>query len=75
MRDKLKGPDTDSSTAAAAHERRLQPGAQGTGRAGDATGRSGQAKQDKLEQNRERLKVGDDHKTREMKKGHRGTFP
>ena len=30
---------------------------------------------DQLKANQERLGVGPDHKTPEMKKGHRGTFP
>lgn len=30
---------------------------------------------DKLKQNREHLGVDDEHKTPEMQKGHRGTFP
>lgn len=35
------------------------------------------ARQDaeKLKENREKLGVGEDHKTPEMGKGHRGTFP
>lgn len=75
MKEKLKGSDIDSSTAAAAHGRRDQPGAQNAGKEADARDGSGEAKQQKLEQNRDRLHVGPDHKTRDMKKGHRGTFP
>lgn len=65
MTEKLKGSDADTATAAAQHPRRRQAGAKfarGSGK-GD------------LEQNRERLRVGADHKTPEMKRGKRGTFP
>jgi hypothetical protein len=75
MKEKLKGSDIDSSTAAAAQGRRDQAGAQGTGKENDAIDKSGEVKEEKLEQNRDRLHVGPDHKTPEMKKGHRGTFP
>lgn len=75
MKEKLKGSDIDSSAAAAAHGRREQPGAQGAGKQADALDKSGAVKEEKLEQNRDRLHVGPDHKTPEMKKGHRGTFP
>jgi hypothetical protein len=70
MKEKLKGSDVDSSADAAEHARRAQPGAQRP-----KAGKSGEAKEEKLEQNRDRLNVGPDHKTPEMKKGHRGTFP
>jgi len=30
---------------------------------------------EKLKQNRDHLRVNDEHKTPEMEKGHRGTFP
>ena len=36
---------------------------------------SGDVNPGKLKKNQERLHVGGDHKTDEMKKGHRGTFP
>jgi hypothetical protein len=38
---------------------------------------AGDARNDerRLKKNREHLGVGEDHKTPEMKKGHRGTFP
>lgn len=75
MKEKLKGSDIDSSAAAAEHGRRAQPGAQGSGKQAAAIGKSGEMKEAKLEQNRDRLRVGPDHKTPEMKKGHRGTFP
>lgn len=65
MTDKLKGSDVDSATAAAQHRRRRQPGTKFARTSGKGD----------LEQNRERLRVGDDHKTPEMKRGKRGTFP
>jgi hypothetical protein len=42
------------------------PGASAPGKAED---------EEQLKRNRERLKVDDEHKTPEMEKGHRGTFP
>jgi hypothetical protein len=65
MTDKLKGPDVDSATAAAQQNRRRQSGARSAARSGKGN----------LEENRERLRVGADHKTPEMKRGKRGTFP
>lgn len=50
---------------AAQHARRRQPGAKGARGSGKGN----------LEENRERLRVGADHKTPEMKRGKRGTFP
>ncbi|HUQ77165.1 MAG TPA: hypothetical protein VM183_20770 [Burkholderiales bacterium] len=41
----------------------------------DAIEPSGEVNPEKLKQNQDRLHVDSDHKTEEMKKGHRGTFP
>ena len=75
MKEKLKGSDIDQSAAAGQHGRREQPGAQGSGKEAQAVDRAGDVKDEKLEKNRERLHVDSEHKTPEMKKGHRGTFP
>jgi hypothetical protein len=76
MSEKSKSTDMDPSDAARQQTRRQQPGAQGAGTQADAVQPSGGVDEKKLKENREkRLKVGDDHKTPEMKKGHRGTFP
>lgn len=59
-----------------AQQRRVQkPGAQGMHRGADALTPSGEVDPEKLKENQRRLQVGSDHKTPEMKKGHRGTFP
>ncbi len=41
----------------------------------DAITPSGEVDQKKLKENQKRLQVDDEHKTPEMQKGHRGTFP
>jgi hypothetical protein len=56
-------------------DRRLQPRARGAGKARSALTRSGELDREKLEDNQRQLGVGKDHKTADMKKGHRGTFP
>jgi hypothetical protein len=76
MSEKSKTSDMDPSDAAGQQTRRQQPGAQGAGKDADAIQPSGDVDESKLKENREkRLNVGDDHKTPEMNKGHRGTFP
>ena len=62
-------------TAANDETRRQQPGAQGAGMDADAVKPDGNVDEKKLERNQERLGVGEDHKTEEMRKKHRGTFP
>ena len=49
---------------------RTSPAARGAKRGADARGEP-----DKQKENQERLGVGPDHKTPQMKKGRRGTFP
>jgi len=61
--------------AANDEDRRLQPGAQGAGMDADAVKPDGNVDEKKLEQNQERLGVDEEHKTEEMRKKHRGTFP
>jgi hypothetical protein len=56
--------------ATSGKQKRTSPAARGAKQGGDAR-RNPAA----LKENQERLRVGPDHKTPEMKKGHRGTFP
>jgi hypothetical protein len=49
---------------------RTSPGARGAKHGADA-----RRQPEKLKENQERLGVAADHKTPEMKKSHRGTFP
>jgi hypothetical protein len=51
------------------------PGTAGRRNNGDAIEPSGDVNAEKLKQNQQRLHVGADHKTDEMKKGKRGTYP
>jgi hypothetical protein len=60
----------DPKRALEAGRARTSPGARGARRGGDARGQP-----EKQKENQERLGVGPDHKTPEMKKGRRGTFP
>ena len=62
-------------TAANDETRRQQPGAQGAGTEADAVKPDGNVDEKKLERNKERLGVDEDHKTEEMRKKQRGTFP
>jgi hypothetical protein len=52
-----------------------QPGAQGVGKDANAIDEAGSVDNAKLQQNQEKLQVGADHKTKTMRKQHRGTFP
>jgi hypothetical protein len=73
MTDKQKGSDTEQTTQPPAAQ---QPGAKGTRRNdNDALDKNGHVKPEKLADNQKKLNVGSDHKTPDMKKGHRGTFP
>jgi hypothetical protein len=51
-------------------EARTSRTARGTRSGGDARGQP-----EKQKENQRKLRVDSDHKTPEMKKGHRGTFP
>lgn len=42
---------------------------------GARSGMDARSQPEKQKDNQKRLRVGPDHKTPEMKKGHRGTFP
>lgn len=42
---------------------------------GARSGTDARGQPEKQKDNQKRLRVGEDHKTPEMKKGHRGTFP
>ncbi len=42
---------------------------------GIRSGSDARGQPEKQRDNQKRLRVGEDHKTPEMKKGHRGTFP
>jgi hypothetical protein len=55
--------------------RKQQPGAQGAGRERDAIDEDGNVDRQKLKDNQEQLQVGEDHKTPDMKKQRRGTYP
>ena len=54
---------------------RQHSGARGVNKGSSAVDKSGKVDESKLEQNRKRLNVDKDHRTPDMKKGHRGTFP
>jgi len=54
---------------------RQHSGARGVNRGTAAIDKAGNVDESKLEHNRERLNVDETHKTPEMKKGRRGTFP
>ena len=54
---------------------RQHSGARGVNKDSNAVDKSGRVDQSKLEQNQERLNVDKDHRTPDMKKGNRGTFP
>jgi hypothetical protein len=75
MPEKPKGTDVDAGTVDSQQTRRQQPGAHGVGKRADAIRRSGKGQGSKLDENRRRMGVEDDHKTSDMKKGRRGTFP
>ena len=45
------------------------------GARGARSGANARREPEKQKENQKRLGVGPDHKTNEMKKGHRGTFP
>ena len=51
------------------------PGTPGLPNDADAIERSGEVNPEKLKHNQEKLHVGADHKTPEMEKGKRGTYP
>ena len=70
MPQKQMHPSNDPQTVDNQQPRRLQPGARGMGRKPD-----GRSNPEKLRENQQSLGVGSDHKTPDMKKGHRGTFP
>jgi hypothetical protein len=57
-------------------EKAKQPTVQGTRKStSDALDKNGNVNQEKLAENQRKLGVGADHKTPEMKKRHRGSFP
>jgi hypothetical protein len=72
VKERLKGSDAGRLAPAG---RRTQPGAQDAGSERKAVDESGNVDAEKLRRNQERLRVDEKHKTPEMKKGHRGTFP
>lgn len=73
--DKLKGSDVDGPTVMSKRRRRMQPGAKDAAPDAKAITRSGNVDRAKLEQNRARLGVGPDHRTRTMQKKQRGSYP
>ena len=54
---------------------RQHSGARGLNQGSAAIDKSGKVDESKLEQNQKRLNVDKDHRTPDMKKGRRGTFP
>jgi hypothetical protein len=52
------------------NQTRTSKGVRGSRQGGDA-----RREPERQKENQKRLRVGPDHKTPEMKKGHRGTFP
>jgi hypothetical protein len=74
MTDKAKDADMEQTKQPAAAAQ--QPGAKSMRRSdNDALDKDGNVKPEKLAENQRKLHVGSDHKTPDMKKGHRGTFP
>jgi hypothetical protein len=72
MSEKPKGPETEQPTAVQQGARRGAPGRRNPA---DAIEPSGDVNPQKLRENQQRLHVGTDHRTDEMKKGKRGTYP
>jgi hypothetical protein len=72
MKEKVKG---SNAGAPAPGRKRGQSGEQNTGSDRKAVDESGNVDAGKLRKNQERLGVDEKHKTPEMKKGHRGTYP
>lgn len=69
MPQKEMHPSSDPQTVDNPQPRRLQPGARGIRKP------DGRRNPEKLRENQQSLGVGPDHRTPDMKKGHRGTFP
>ena len=63
MADKPTSPDRDARAKSV------------RGGAANALDKDGHVKPEKLAENQRKLNVGADHRTPDMKKGHRGTFP
>jgi hypothetical protein len=63
-------PRQNPPAEAPAREERSNKTARGTRSGADARGQP-----EKQKENQRRLRVDSDHRTPEMKKGHRGTFP
>jgi hypothetical protein len=67
---------TDKPKDAGLEQPKQQPVAKGTKKSSsDALDKDGNVNPEKLADNQRKLHVGSDHKTPDMKKGHRGTFP
>ena len=73
--DKLKGSDVDGTTVVTKRRRRMQPGAKDAEPDAKAITKTGDVDRAKLEENRARLGVGPDHRTRTMQKKQRGSYP
>ena len=67
---KPETPDPDRE-----RNRRRQPGAQGFGKEDKAVDSGGDVDKNKLKRNQEQLQVDEHHKTPEMRKQDRGSFP
>jgi hypothetical protein len=75
MSERPKGPEIDQQKAVEQGQRNQIPGTPGRRNDGDAIEPSGDVNPEKLKRNQAKLHVGEDHKTPEMKKGNRGTYP
>ena len=75
MSEKPKGSEIDQEKAVQQGERRQVPGTPGRRNEADAIEPSGDVNPEKLQKNQDRLHVGQDHKTDEMRKGKRGSYP
>jgi hypothetical protein len=74
MTDKPKGSDIEQKQQQQPEAQ--QPASRSMRRSNSgALDKDGHVKPEKLAENQRKLNVGSDHKTPEMKKGHRGTFP
>jgi len=73
--DRKQAGKSDAPQAPQPDAPRQQPGPRGGVRNASALDKSGRVNESKLRENQGALNVGPDHKTPDMKKRHRGTFP
>ena len=75
MKGKQKAPDVDQAVIGGSSKIMRAPDDERIAEKTKAIDKTGNVIEDKLKGNRRRLGVDEDHKTPEMKKGKRGTFP